>query len=185
MSRLINAECRATGGFDNIAYLANLDDITSVTRDAVTKVVTAITMVATKKFYKWVGRAASFDSTGEKASGQRDFTQGLGLVLDLSSALDIWTFEQLCRAKKIVAVVLSNDDTYMVFGLGITDTGLIRPGLSGLATDSASMNRTAELDGETGGVVRLTGVIGNIALIFSIPTGTIATNRAYLETLVV
>jgi hypothetical protein len=179
VDRLLDG-CPSNGGLDAVAYVINHSDIEGVTRDATTKVVESITLKSGATAYKWVGKRQSWSMTANKPAGSAAWLQTLNLVFNINTALDRDKFEKLAAASELVVIVQDNNESFKIFGLGLTSTNTIAP-LSGLDQSEGNMDITVDTAGDTTARLARSGEINNLPLDFLVDAGTLATTKTYLE----
>nr|WP_298660955.1 hypothetical protein [uncultured Flavobacterium sp.] len=108
-----------TGGIKKL-YLAELENISSITHGSPLDTITAISMVATKKFYEFVfnKNTSTFTevTTGDQAVGSEVCTQTITLVLNRREQAKRDVLLKLGKFKDLAAIVLDSNDKYWLLG---------------------------------------------------------------------
>ena len=108
-----------TGGVKKI-YIAEKDNVSSITHGSPYDTITAISMVSTKKFYEFVfnKNTSTFteSTTGDQAVGSQVCTQTLTLVLNRREQAKREVLLKLGNFKDLAVIVLDSNDKYFFLG---------------------------------------------------------------------
>lgn len=108
-----------TGGIKKI-YIAELENLSSVTHGSPYDTITAIAMVATKKFYEFVfnKNTSTFTevTSGDQAVGSEVCTQTITLVLNRREQSKRDVLLKLGKFKDLAVIVLDTNDKYWLLG---------------------------------------------------------------------
>lgn len=107
------------GGVDGVVYIGNRSDLASITVDATSKEITALSLKATKKLVKLAGKNQMHElKTAIKAMKPRNmFTQTASLFFWPYTQLDLIAIQNLYLAKRLFIIVIGTDARIKIFGI--------------------------------------------------------------------
>lgn len=107
------------GGVDGVVYVGNRSDLASITVDATSKEITALSLKATKKLVKFSGKNEMHElKTVIKAMKPRNmFTQTASLFLWPYTQLDLIAIQNLALAQRLFVIVIGKDSRIKIFGI--------------------------------------------------------------------
>lgn len=107
------------GGVDGQVYIGNRSDLASITVDATSKEITALSLKATKKLVKLAGKNQMHElKTALKIMKPRNmFTQSASLFLYPYTQLDLIAIQNLALAKRLFVIVIGTDARIKIFGI--------------------------------------------------------------------
>lgn len=107
------------GGVDGIVYFGSRSDLASVTIDGTSKEITAITLKAGKKLYKFAGKKETHElkTTVLVQKPKNMYTQSASLFLFPGSQIEVAAIEQLINAERLFCAVVTLGGRIKFYGI--------------------------------------------------------------------